>query len=112
MSREVHTINNGIYIFHTSVAGRGSIFLNIVEAKSGDRTSVLLNTNQIVASTVGRTFDNTVKNSNKVIKRMTDEVLKPVLKNKKKLKTRNSPAQKQRGGAGEEEANTNGHVSG
>lgn len=86
-----YTINKEIYIFHASVVG-DTILFNLLEAKTLTTAGLVLNTNEIVISTTGRTLDDFVKDSASVIKRMTEELLDPVLKKKKVQDTASSPS--------------------
>lgn len=101
-----YVYNKEIYLFHASVPRDGDVILiNLFDGKSYDRAGLLLVTNEIVTAMAGEGLDVFFKDSKETIKRMTDEVINPILKHKKKLITRFLPSQKQRGGAGEGEAN-------
>lgn len=86
-----YTINKEIYIFHASVIGNTVLF-NLLEAKTLVTVGLVLDASEIVIATTGRTLDDFVKDSSTLIKRMTEELVNPVLKKKPAQASVNSPS--------------------
>lgn len=84
-----YTINKEIYIFHASVIGK-TILFNLLDVKDLTTAGLVLDTNEIVIATSGRTVDDFIKDSSSVIKKMTEELVDPVLKKKKTQDTATS----------------------
>lgn len=86
-----YTINKEIYILHASVIGNTVLF-NLLDGKTLATSGLVLDTSEIVTATTGRTLDDFVKDSSTLIKKMTDELVDPVLKKKSEQASANSPS--------------------
>jgi len=81
-----YTINKQIFILFAIVTD-DSLLINLLDGKTLNTASLVLDVQQIVKSTTGATFDDFVNDSEVLIKRINDEVIQPILKKPEEKKS-------------------------
>ncbi|CRK99484.1 CLUMA_CG012803, isoform A [Clunio marinus] len=82
-----YMLDKNIYLLYANSTS-DSLVVNLIDAKTLQSSSLAFDVNAIVKSTTGRTIDDFVSSSEDLIKRIGDEIVKPIFKkDEKKAKT-------------------------